>query len=69
MANNLRPMGREGANFIFHNNRLFVGHGHNTEAWLGEISDEEASTTGSHHQHEWYRIYTSAEGSEFMGNG
>lgn len=78
MANNnrkeaLRSLHRDGATFIFRHKRLLVGwhvwENNRTEAWLRELTPSEASSEHTiNDETDWYRTYTSSDGSEKMLN-
>lgn len=69
----LRSLDRDGASFIFRHKRLLVGwhvwENNRTEAWLRELTPSEASSEHTiNDETDWYRTYTSSDGSEQMLN-
>lgn len=71
-VNNLRNLHRDGANFIFRNQRLFIGwhvwDDRRTEAWLGVLNNDAAGREGAQTTTDWLRIYTSSDGPEQLTN-
>jgi hypothetical protein len=70
---NLRPLHRDGANFVFRHRRLLVGwhvwENQQTEAWLGEItSSQAAGEVEMGYNKDWYRTYASSDGQDQMRN-
>jgi len=68
----LRSLHREGANYIFKNNRLLIGwlahvfEDQKTEVWLAKPPP--SNTTGKACETTGWRIYSSSDGSELLSN-
>lgn len=70
VTENLRPLHRNGLNYIFNNSRLLVGHledeNHSTEVWLAKTPPSDATEMSS--ETKLWCLYTSAGGSERLRN-